>query len=157
MNTLNWCIAKLDKIINTPFSKASRGGLKEWLQNLENAFSKLEQIGIMTYASDTEKKRRLLLNYASPAQSMILEELCKDKTYAQTCNMLRKHALYVEDDESNSEENFLLQDSCSISDLQSSKGDTTSLSPSDLLMANLSRAELQDWDRMPKDIRESHN
>ena len=79
-------------------------------------------MGIMTYASDTEKKRRLLLNYASPAQSMTLEELCKDKTYAQTCNILRKHALYVEDYESHPENNFLLQDSYSISDLQSSKG-----------------------------------
>ena len=62
---------------------------------MDNAFAELSELGVTTYNDDAERKRRLLLNFSEPesSMSMIMNELCRGKNFAETCFMIRKHGL----------------------------------------------------------------
>ena len=46
-------IDNLEKIIHTPYSTHYKGGLLQYITDCDNAFAKLEQLGIMQYANDS--------------------------------------------------------------------------------------------------------
>ena len=62
---------------------------------MENAFAELSELGVTTYNDDAERKRRLLLNFSEPESSisMVMNELCRGKTFAEKCFMIRKYGL----------------------------------------------------------------
>ena len=71
-----------------------KGGLIKWIQDYEDAFTELSLLGQKTWKDDDIKKRRLVQN----AQNIgivdtILEELVSDKSFTETCNFLRSHAI----------------------------------------------------------------
>ena len=55
-------IEKLEKVINTPYSRNYKGGLKAWLKDYENAFAELEVLGETAYLSNASKKRKVVQN-----------------------------------------------------------------------------------------------
>ena len=79
-------IPKLEAVINTQFTSRYKGGLTAWVQDMENAFAVLSELGVTTYNDDAERKRRLLLNFFEPESSMymVMNELCRGKTFAET-------------------------------------------------------------------------
>ena len=62
---------------------------------MKNAFAEFSELSVTTYNDDAERKRRLLLNFSEPesSMSMVMNELCRGKTFAKTCFMIRKHGL----------------------------------------------------------------
>ena len=88
-------IPKLEAVINTQFASRYKGGLTAWVQDTKNAFAELPDFGVTTYNDDAELKRRLLLNFSEPesSMSMVMNELCRGKTFTETCFMIRKHSL----------------------------------------------------------------
>ena len=66
----------------------------KWIQDYEDAFTELSLLGQKTWKDDDIKKRRLVQN----AQNIgivdtIFEELVSDKSFTETCNFLRSHAI----------------------------------------------------------------
>ena len=94
-------IANLEHVVNTPYTKAYRGGLRGWIMDYQNAFAELELLGEMSYADEESKKRKILQNCVSSdsKDAMILKEICTNKSYKDTCKMIRVHAIAVDERE----------------------------------------------------------
>ena len=56
-------------------------------------------LGELSYADEESKKRKIIQNCVpkDSKDAMILKELCANKTYKQTCKMIRVHAIASED------------------------------------------------------------
>jgi hypothetical protein len=68
-----------------------------WIQDYEDAFTELALLGQKTWNDDEIKKRRFVQN----AQNIGLvdtefEELFSDKSFIETCNFLRTHAIRLD-------------------------------------------------------------
>jgi hypothetical protein len=90
-------IKRLESIINTVFHRNYRGGLVKWIQHYEDAFKELDLRGQKTWNDDEIKKRCFKQN----AQNIGLvdtffEELVIDKSFIETCNFLRSHAIRLD-------------------------------------------------------------
>jgi hypothetical protein len=90
-------IKRLESVINEAFHRNYRGELVKWIQDYEDAFTELTLLGQMTWNDDEIKMCRFVQN----AQNIGLvdkafEELVSDKSFIETCNFLRSHAIRVD-------------------------------------------------------------
>jgi hypothetical protein len=88
---------RLESVINTVFNRNYRGGLVQWIQDYEYAFTELTLLGQKTWNDDEIKKRRFVQN----AQNIglvdtVYEELVSDKSFIETCDFLRLHAIRLD-------------------------------------------------------------
>jgi hypothetical protein len=90
-------IKRLETVINTVFHRHYRGGLVKWIQDYEDAFTEMVLLGQKTWNDDEIKKHRFVQN----AQNIglidtVFEELVSDKSFIETCNFLRSHAIRLD-------------------------------------------------------------
>jgi hypothetical protein len=74
------------------------GGLVKWIQDYEDAFTELALLGQKTWNDDEIKKRRFVQNaqnigLVDTVFDTAFEELVSDKSFIETCNFLRSHAI----------------------------------------------------------------
>ena len=88
-------ISKLEVTLNANFSKQYKGGLTQWVQYYQNAFAVLEILVVKAYADEESKKRKMVQNCVAPGSRdvMYMSEICKDKSFKDTCEMIRKQAI----------------------------------------------------------------
>jgi hypothetical protein len=85
------------KIINTVSHRNYRGGLVEWIQDYEDAFTKLALFGQKTWNDDEIKKRRFVQNAQNiGVVDIVFEELVSDKSFIESCNFFRSHAITLD-------------------------------------------------------------
>jgi hypothetical protein len=90
-------IKRLESVTNTVFHRNYRGRLVKWIQDYEDAFTELALLGQKTWNDDEITKRRFVQN----AQNIGLVdtafgELVIDKSFIKTCNVLRSHAIRLD-------------------------------------------------------------
>jgi hypothetical protein len=90
-------IKRLEIVIDTVFHRNYRGILVKWIQDYEDAFTELALLAQKTWNDDDIKKRRFIQN----AQSIglvdtVFEEVVSDKSFIETCNFLRLHAIRLD-------------------------------------------------------------
>jgi hypothetical protein len=69
-------------------------GAVEMVHDYEDAFKDLFLIGQTTWNNDDIKKRRLVQNAQNIGMvDMVFEALLNDKSFSETCNFLRSHAI----------------------------------------------------------------
>ena len=92
-------IKKLEKVINTKYTKHYKGGLLQWVSSYENAFAELVTLEEHQWTLDSAKKRKLLQNSedSSGLNATLAQQLTKKSTFAEVCTLLRSHALNEED------------------------------------------------------------
>jgi hypothetical protein len=93
----NFRIKRLESVINTVINRNYKGCLVEWIQDYEVAFTELALLGQKTWNDDEIKKHRFVQN----AQNIglvdtIFEELVSDKSFIETYNFLRSHAIRLD-------------------------------------------------------------
>jgi hypothetical protein len=87
-------IKKLENVITTAFHRHYKGGLLKWVQDYEDAFTELVIFGQATCNYDNIKKRRLVQNAQNIGMvDTVFEALVDDKSFLETCNFLRSHAI----------------------------------------------------------------
>jgi hypothetical protein len=87
-------IKKLENVITTVFNRHYKGGLFKWVQDYEDAFTELVLLGQATWNDDDIKKRRLVQNAQNIGMvDTVFEALVNDKSFSETCNFLRSHAI----------------------------------------------------------------
>jgi hypothetical protein len=90
-------IKRLENLINTVFHHNYMGGLVKWIQDYKDDFTELVLLGQKTWNDDDINKRRIVQN----AQNIglvdtVFEELVSDKSFIETCNFLRSHAIRLD-------------------------------------------------------------
>jgi hypothetical protein len=71
-----------------------KGGLFKWIQDYEDAFTELVLLGQTIWNNDDIKKRRLVQNAQNIGMvDTVFEALVNDKSFSETCNFLRSHAI----------------------------------------------------------------
>jgi adenylosuccinate synthase len=76
------------------FNRHYKGGLFKWIQDYEDAFTELVLLGQITWNNDDIKKRRLVQNAQNIGMvDTVFEALVNDKSFSETCNFLRSHAI----------------------------------------------------------------
>jgi hypothetical protein len=90
-------IKRLESVINTVFNRNYRGGLVKWIQDYEDAFTKLALLGQKTW-NDYEIKKRCFVKNAQNIGLVdtAFEEVVSDKSFTETCNFLRSHAIRLD-------------------------------------------------------------
>jgi hypothetical protein len=97
-------IKKLENVITTVFHRHYKGGLFKWIQDYEDTFTELVILGQVTWKDDNIKKRRLVQNAQNIGMvDTVFEALVSDKSFLETCNFLRSHAIRY--DQQNKEKN----------------------------------------------------
>jgi hypothetical protein len=87
-------IKKLENVITTVFNRHYKGGLFKWVQDYEDEFTELVLLGQTTWNNDDIKKRRLVQNAQNIGMvDTVFEALMNDKSFSETCNFLRSHAI----------------------------------------------------------------
>jgi hypothetical protein len=87
-------IKKLENVITTVFRRHYKGGLFKWVQEYEDAFTELVILGQATRNDNDIKKRRLVQNAQNIGMvDTVFEALVDDKSFLETCNFLRSHAI----------------------------------------------------------------
>ena len=158
----------LEKLVNTPFSKSYKGGLEAWVRDYENAFAEMELLGETSYSQDVTKKRKIIQNCVSrdSKDAMMLRELCKNKSFKETCKMLRTHAIASHSTNSrrvnNTARDRLVQLLTKQLNSQEEQYQTPDISPLDdtgnlEASANLARVSPQIWRELPKEIQDLIN
>jgi hypothetical protein len=90
-------IKRLESVINTVFHRNYRGQLVKWIQDYEYAFTELALLGQKTWNDDEIKKRRFVQNAQNISLvDTLFEELVSDKSFIETCNSLRSHAIRLD-------------------------------------------------------------
>jgi hypothetical protein len=68
--------------------------LFKWVQDYEDAFTELAILGQTTWNDDDIKKRCLVQNAQNIGMAdTVFEALVDDKSFLETCNFLRSHAI----------------------------------------------------------------
>jgi hypothetical protein len=90
-------IKRLESVINTVFHHNYRGGLVKWIQDYEDAFTELA-FGQKTWNDDEINKKRHFVQNAQNIGSVdrVFEELVSDKSFIEICNLLRSHAIKLD-------------------------------------------------------------
>jgi hypothetical protein len=78
-------------------NRDKQDGLVKWIQEYEDAFTELALLGQKTWNDDETKKRWFVQN----AQNIglvdtVFEELVSDKSFIETCDILRSHAIRLD-------------------------------------------------------------
>jgi hypothetical protein len=69
----------------------------KWIQGHEDAFTKLTLLGQKTWNDDGIKKRCFVQNSQNIGLvDTVFEELVSDKSFIETCNFLRSHAIRLD-------------------------------------------------------------
>jgi hypothetical protein len=92
-------IKRLESVINTVFHRDYRGGLVKWkwIQDYEDAFTELALLEQKIWNDDEIKKRRFVQNNQNIGLiDTVFEELVSDKSFIETCNFLRSHAIRLD-------------------------------------------------------------
>jgi hypothetical protein len=90
-------IKGLEIVINTVFHRNYRGGLVKWIQDYEDGFTELALLGKKTWNDDEIKKRRFVQNDQNIGLiDTVFGELVSDKSFLETCNFLRSHAIRLD-------------------------------------------------------------
>jgi hypothetical protein len=90
-------IKRLESVINTVFHRNYRGGLVKYIQDFGDAFTELALLGQKTWNDDEIKKRRFVQNDQNIGLvDTVFEELVSDKSFIETCNFLRSHAIRLD-------------------------------------------------------------
>jgi hypothetical protein len=96
-DNINVRIKRLESVINTVFHRNYRGRLVKWNQDYEDAFTELALLGQKTWNDDKIKKRRFVQNVQNIGLvDKFFEELVSDKSFIETCNFLRSHAITLD-------------------------------------------------------------
>jgi hypothetical protein len=78
------------------FHRNFRKGLVKWIQDYGDAFTALALLGQKTWNDDEIKKRRFVQNAKNIGfVDTVFEELVSDKSFIETCDFLRSHAIRV--------------------------------------------------------------
>ena len=87
-------VKNLESVINTVFYRHYKGGLTKWIQDSEDALPELFILGQKSRDDDDIKKLCLIQNaqYIGLADT-VFEELVSGKSFGETCNFLRSHAI----------------------------------------------------------------
>jgi hypothetical protein len=90
-------IKRLESVINTVFHRNYWEGIVKWIQDYEDDFKELALLGKKTWNDDEIKKCGLVQN----AQNIglvdtVFEELVSDKSFIETCNFLKSHAIRLD-------------------------------------------------------------
>jgi hypothetical protein len=94
---INVRIKRLESVINTLFHCNYRGRLVKWIQDYEDAFTELALFGQKTWNDDEIKKRRFVQNDQNIGLvDTFFEELVIDKSFIETYNFLRSHAIRLD-------------------------------------------------------------
>ena len=147
-------IAKLETVVNNQYTKSYKGGLRGWIMDYQNAFAQLEMLGELSYADEESKKRKIIQNCVpkDSKDAVILKELCANKTYKQTCKMIRVHAIASEDRKPRGVHNTLVSQ---LADIIAQKLHVESSEPEEdlhfFMMANLTRVSPEVWIELPRD------
>jgi hypothetical protein len=90
-------IKRLESVINTVSHRSYRGGLVKWMQDYEDAFTELALLRQKTWNDDEIKKRCFVQNDQNIGLvDTVFEELVSDKSFIETCNFLRSHAIRLD-------------------------------------------------------------
>jgi hypothetical protein len=95
----NFRIKRLESVINTVFNRNYRGGLVQWkwIQDYEDAFTELALLGQKTWNDDEIRKHCFVQNAQNIGLvEIVFEELVSDKSFIETCNFLRSHAIRLD-------------------------------------------------------------
>jgi hypothetical protein len=85
---------KLENIITMVIYCHYKGRLIKWIQDYEDAFTELVLLGKKTWNDDEVKKRRFVQNTQNIGLvDTVFEELVSEKSFIETCNFLRSHAI----------------------------------------------------------------
>jgi hypothetical protein len=88
---------KLENVINTVFHRNYRGVLVKWTQDYEDAFTELALLGQKTWNYDEIKMRVFVQNAQNISLvDTVFEELVSHKSFIETCNFLRSHAIRLD-------------------------------------------------------------
>ena len=160
-------IDKLERVVNTPFSKSYKGGLRAWLKDYENAFAELEVLGESSYMSDASKKRKIIQNCVpkDSKDAMIIRELCVGKSYQQTCKMIRQHALLSDNKRTIPQVNkttiehlvHMMAQQLNLPSREDEvevEGNDSVSDDNTMVMANLTRINMDVWKELPRDVQE---
>jgi hypothetical protein len=96
-NSRNDRIKRLEVSLIRFYIVIYRGGLVTWIQDYEDAFTELALLGQKTWNDDEMKKH----NFVQNAQNIglvdtVFEEQVSDKSFIETCNFLRSHAIRLD-------------------------------------------------------------
>jgi hypothetical protein len=100
-DNINVRIKRLESVINTIFHRDHRGVLVKWNQYYEDSFTELilaeKYLGMMMKSRSFALYITLKILVWLIQVDTVFEELVSDKSFIQTCNFLRSHAirLYV--------------------------------------------------------------
>jgi hypothetical protein len=84
----------LENVITTVYNRHYRGGLLKWIQDYEDAFTELVLLGEKIWNDNGSKKRRFIQNVQNIGMvDTVFEELVQNKSFIETCNFLRSHAV----------------------------------------------------------------
>jgi hypothetical protein len=90
-------IKRLESVINTVFNRNYRVGLVKSIQNYVDAFKELALLGQKTWNDDDIKKRCFIQNDQNIGLiDIVFGELVIDKSFIETCNFLRSHAIRLD-------------------------------------------------------------
>jgi hypothetical protein len=90
-------IKRLESVINTVFHRNHRGGFVKCIQDYEDAFTELALLGQKTWNDDDIKNRRFVQNDQNIGLvDTVFEELVSDKSFIETCNFHRSHAIRLD-------------------------------------------------------------
>jgi hypothetical protein len=90
-------IKRLESVINTVFHRNYRGWFVKWIQDYEDAFRQLALLGQKTWNDDEIKNRCFVQNTQNIGSvDTAFEELVSDKSFIETCNFLRSHAIRLD-------------------------------------------------------------
>ena len=95
---INLRIKKLEIIISTPYHRRYKGGLSKWVQDYENAFSELHELGVTVWEGDEEKKRRIIQNatHIGISSTLMSEIVASNRSFVEVCKFLHSHATQQE-------------------------------------------------------------
>ena len=116
----------------------------------------------MAYADEESKKRKMIQNCVAPGSrdAMYMREICKEKSFKDTCEMIRKQAIASDSKSTRGVNSALVQ---LVDDLVVDKvnGNQTVVEQTQeeqddmVTLANLSRIKPEIWKEIPKDVQQA--
>jgi len=130
-------IQRLEAIISTKYHPSYPEKIEKWVQSYDNAFAELVQLKESQWSKDSTKKNRIVANAkAMDIDHTLLQQMTKEKMYAQTCGIFRSHAIRKRYSNEPSPKTYKLH--------QTSTETATAL---------LTRIEAPVWSQLPSDIK----
>ena len=129
------------------------------MQDYQNAFAELEILGVKAYADEESTKRKMTQNCVAPGSRdvMYMREICKGKSFKDTCEMTRKKAIASDAKGSRGVNSTMVQ---LFADLVADKvnvnqtviGQQQGEDEDAVALANLSRIKPEIWKEIPRDV-----